>query len=380
MAKERIKLRTTALDDGRQSLYLDYVKDGRRVRERIQLYLLPETSNKNRAANRRTMKEAEAIRDKRLDELVLYDADVEEERPRNCVTLSEAIDNFIQRKISGTTKYKRHHFETFRHAVDAFSGLSVRLSDVDAEYCDRFVDFLRHDFVSCLGQPIRMTTARSIIYIFSSMLGQAVADGLIPWNPVKSIKVYDRITRERPARVFLTALDVRRLFDEPCPVLSRPQVKQAFLFSVFTGLTREDIITLKWKDIKAVGGKPFVTRHSSKNTVNLCPIALRWLPETSNHRGLVFKGLPKLTEISNILKLWQRNAEIEKPLTFSISRNTFAYLLLSTGSDILTASSLMGVKPKFLRPYLQMVDYVPPTQDERFGFLFQDDHYTQPNT
>jgi len=25
------------------------------------------------------------------------------------------------------------------------------------------------------------------------------------------------------------------------------------------------------------------------------------------------------------------------------------------------------------------VDYVPPTQDERFGFLFQDDHYTQPS-
>jgi len=292
MAKERIKLRTTALDDGRQSLYLDYVKDGRRVRERIQLYLLPETSNKNRATNRRTMKEAEAIRDKRLDELVLYDANVEEGRPRNCVTLSEAIDNFIQRKMSGTTKYKRHHFETFRHAVDAFSGLSVRLSDVDAEYCDRFVDFLRHDFVSCLGQPIRMTTARSIIYIFSSMLGQAVADGLIPWNPVKSIKVYDRITRERPARVFLTAREIRRLFDEPCPVLSRPQVKQAFLFSVFTGLTREDIITLKWKDIKAVGGKPFVTRHLSKSMVNLCPIALRWLPETSNHRGVCSRGCP----------------------------------------------------------------------------------------
>lgn len=375
-AKERIRLRTSTLNDGRQSLYLDFIKDGRRVRERLQLYLLPETSNKERAANKRTMKEAEERRAERLKELVYHEADMDVNESSNAsadVCLSELINNYEANKsLSLNGKGSDSDIFILRRAVTAFRGLSVKLSDVDTEYCDKFVDFLHNEYVGQYGK-IRMTTARTIIYKFSGMLSKAVRDGLIRWNPIKSITVHDRITCERPKRVFLTVNEIKRLLNEPCPVTSRPQVKQAYLFSIFTGLTRDDLITLKWKDIKCENGKMSVEEHSQKNTVPLCPMALRWLPDTSNHRGLVFKGLPKKTEISNILRLWQKKAGIEKTLTFPVSRNTFAYLLLSTGSDIVTASSLLGIKPKFLRPYLQMVDYVPPTQDERFDFLFQDD-------
>lgn len=380
MAKERIKLRTSTLDDGRQSLYLGFVKDGIRVRERLQLYVLPETSNKNRAANKRTMKVAEERRAERLKELVYHEADIDVKEASNAsadVSLSDLINNYEANRLSSRKLSSRNDKGSnsdiiiMRRAVAAFRGLSVKLSDVDTEYCDKFVDFLHNEYVGQYGK-IRMTTARTTIYMFSGMLSQAVRDGLIRWNPIKSITVHDRITRERPKRVFLTVEEIRRLLNEPCPVISRPQVKQAYLFSVFTGLTRDDLLTLKWKDIKRENGKMFVEEHSQKNTVPLCPMALRWLPDTSNHRGLVFKGLPKATEISNILHLWQKKAGIEKALTFPVSRNTFAYLLLSTGSDIITTSSLLGIKPKFLRPYLQMVDYVPPTQDERFDFLFQD--------
>lgn len=372
-AKERIRLRTSTLNDGRQSLYLDYVKDGERVRKRLHLYLLPETSNKNRMTNKRTKKEAEAKRAERLEEITLYDADIyipSKVCTEKRITLADMIDKYTKEMPAEKWEKSKAKISCLRRAVDAFRGLSVNISDVNEEYCDKFVDFLHKDYVGVSGK-IKMTTARTIIYMFSSVLNQAVQDGTIRWNPIKGITVHDRITRERPKRVFLTVDEIRKLLDEPCPVISRPQVKQAFLFSVFTGLTKDDLIKLKWKDITAENGKQFVAEHSQSNKVPLCPMAIKWLPVTSNHRGLVFKGLPKETEISNILRLWQKKAGIEKALTFPVSRNTFAYLLLSAGSDIITTSSLLGVKPKFLRPYLQMVEYVPPTQDERFYFLFQ---------
>ena len=137
-----------------------------------------------------------------------------------------------------------------------------------------------------------------------------------------------------------------------CPVISRPQVKQAFLFSIFTGLTACDIVSLRWKDLKTPpGGKLSVRCQSRKIFIPLSSNALRWLPDTSNHRGLVFKGLPKDTEINNILKLW-----IGQRLNFTLARNTFAYLILSTGADVATFCSLMGIASKNARGYLDMTE------------------------
>lgn len=82
---------------------------------------------------------------------------------------------------------------------------------------------------------------------------------------------------------------------------------------------------------------------------------MRWLPETTNHRGLVFKGLPKDTEIRNILLQWGKNAGIEQQLSFRLAQNTFIYLLLITGTDIGTVSCMLGLTPKTMKGYMKMV-------------------------
>ena len=66
--KSHITLKYKKIDNGKKSIYLDYYKDGKRIREALHLYLLPETSKKNISANKRTMKEAEAsVSKKRTD-------------------------------------------------------------------------------------------------------------------------------------------------------------------------------------------------------------------------------------------------------------------------------------------------------------------------
>ena len=61
--KSHIALKYKEIDNGEKSIYLDYYKGGKRIREALHLYLLPETSKKNISANKRTMKEAEARTD-----------------------------------------------------------------------------------------------------------------------------------------------------------------------------------------------------------------------------------------------------------------------------------------------------------------------------
>ena len=54
--KSHITLKYKEIDNGKKSIYLDYYKDGKRIREALHLYLLSEASKKNIIANKRTMK------------------------------------------------------------------------------------------------------------------------------------------------------------------------------------------------------------------------------------------------------------------------------------------------------------------------------------
>ena len=67
--KSHITLKYKDIDNGKKSAYLDYYKDGKRIREALHLHLLPETSQRNIATNKRTMKEAAAARNEKENEI-----------------------------------------------------------------------------------------------------------------------------------------------------------------------------------------------------------------------------------------------------------------------------------------------------------------------
>jgi len=167
-------------------------------------------------------------------------------------------------------------------AVSAYRGENVRLSEVDIAYCDGLVDFLRNDYHSDHGK-LRMTTARDYIYLFSAVLNLAVEKGYITRNPLFFVKIHDRITRERPRKQYLFVEEVKLLMDTQCPVISRPQVKQAFLFSCYCGLRTSDIRALRWGQIHKDGDQWRVAVVMKKtDTPIYLPLskqAMKWLPE-----------------------------------------------------------------------------------------------------
>lgn len=369
LPKSRINLRYKDIDGGRKSIYLDYYKDGKRVRESLRLYLLPETDRKAIAGNKTVMRQSQEILRIRLEELAASDNGLEVETATPDIPLAKVIKDYHSLILERGDKSTANNVKGMWRAVSAYHGEDVSLADVDVAYCDGLVDFLRDEYHTVHGK-LKMTTARAYIYLFSGALNLALENGLIRRNPLFFVKIHDRITRERPKKQHLTVDEIRLLMDTQCPVISRPQVKQAYLFSIFTGLTAYDIVSLRWKDIKTLtDGKASVWCASRKIFIPLSSNAMRWLPETSNRRGPVFKGLPKETETNNILKLWQGKAGIEKRLNFTLARNTFAYLILSTGADVATFCSLLGVASKNAKGYLAMVDRQTVSMEEKLKVL-----------
>lgn len=360
--KSHITLKYKDIDNGKKSIYLDYYKDGKRIREAIHLYLLPETSKKNISSNKQTMKEAESIRAAKENELLTASFGIEVKEP-SAQCICEAIDEYEKIILNKGDNSSVTNIRGMKKAVAAYRGLKTKVSDIDESYCDGLVDFLRNDYTAQFGR-ISMTTARAYIYLFSSTLNNAVTNGIIGVNPLRFVNIHGRITRERPLKKFMTIDEIKMLMNTPCPVMSRPQVKQVFMLSIFTYLSYPDILTLKWKDIKTNEGKTTIAVHSRKTYVPLTDASMRWLPDTANHRGLVFKGLPQRTEVNNILRKWGEKAGMEQTLNFRLAQNTFIYLLLTTGTDIGTVSCMLGLTPKTMRAYMKMMIANQPSEIE----------------
>ncbi len=360
--KSHITLKYNEIENGRKSIYLDYYKDGKRIRETIRLYLLPETSKKNISANKKTMKEAEAVLIAKENELFAARFGIETKEP-STMCIGEAIDDYEKIILAKGDTSSACNIRCMKKAVNAYRGLNTKVIDINEDYCDGLVDFLNKDYAGQFGK-ISMTTARAYIYLFSSTLNNAVANGIIGVNPLRFVNIHERITRERPLKKFLTVDEIKVLMNTPCPVMSRPQVKQAFMLSIFTYLSFADVLSLKWKDIKTNEDKTTIEVHSRKSSIPLTDVSMRWLPDTTNHRGLVFKGLPKSTEISNILRLWGEKARLKQPLNFRLAQNTFIYLLLTTGTNIGTICCMLGLTPKTMKGYIKMMTASKPSESE----------------
>lgn len=352
----RINLRYRDIDNGKRAIYLDYYKYGKRIRESLNLYILPEVTKSAIAQNKRTMKLAEEIRKQRLEEITSFETEV-------CLTdkeipLLQVIDEYEESYASKVAAHSLTNLRAVKKAVGAFAKNKMSISQVDADFCSGFIRFL--STYECSRGRIKTSTASAYAYIFSGILTYAVEHGYIGVNPFNFVKVNDVIPCAGPDKVFLTIDEVKRLMETPCPVLMRPQVKQAYLLAVFTGLSLSDITGLRWIDLTYNGSEVSTVFKRSRNvSVAIPDVARKYIPDTTNHRGLVYKGLPGLTEIRNILTQWAAKADIHKPVTFNVAKNCYANILLTAGVDTITFYTQMGIKPIKAKKYFDMAGIYP---------------------
>ena len=348
--KEPVRIRRKELKGGNVSLYLDIYYHGVRKYEFLELYLIPERTSADRVKNTEVMAKAEMIKSERILQLQKAGIDKWDQIKQADILLADWLRKYSKESgISANTTASRE--KTLRHLeihLKQSHQEHIRLSDVSKDFCRGFIAYLRsakNQVSKEREENISQNTAYCYQHVLSASFNRAVSEGLLPKNPFTQLTSKEKISMAESDREFLTIDELKRLAEADCP---NKAVKQAFMFSCFTGLRISDIRQLTSENIKKSADDKglyidvVMQKTKRRVTVPLSKEALQWLPEAPTPGEPYFK-LPKATPaLGANIKKWCKNAGIEKHVTFHSSRHTFGTTMLTLGADLYTTSKLMG--------------------------------------
>ena len=337
---------------------------GARKEEGLQLYLVPEINANAKMQNANTRKLAEQIKAQRIldiqkNGLVNWDS-VKQTRQ----TLSGWVDKYTKEECGLTQesmRTKRNAQARVEEYLKYIGKPNILLKEVDKEFCKGFIAFLKTCTFNNGKKTLSQTTCRIFVNRLTAALTKAVSEGLIDRNPFKLLDAKEKPQKNNSMREFLTIEELRMIMATPCRY---EIVKQAFLFSCFTGLRYSDMKALLWSEIhKAADGKTLYIEHiqvktKKSVTIPLSEEALKWMPKKKIGKENVFYQLQiTSTTVELLLEEWMKEAGIQKHITYHCSRHTAATLLLTLGADLYTVSKILGHSSiKMTEVYAKIVD------------------------
>lgn len=331
----KVTLRKKDLSNNKERLYLDiYDPENhsvKRKRESIGLYLFsaPKSAlEKNH--NKETLLLAENIKAKRQLEL---QSTTNGFRSKDLLKL-----NFIEyfEKLTNDRKGNAGNYgnwdSALKHLKEYFSD-QLSFGSINEQRLE--------DFKSYLIGKLSKNSASSYFAKVKAALNQAFDDRILEDNPSKRVKA---IKAQATQRQFLTESELRLLVKTECDI---PIIKQAFLFSAFTGLRWADVLNLKWGSIYGDDETGYYILYRQKKTkknenLPLSNNIVELLGERKSDDTKVFEGLKYSGWHNSKLALWVMKAGINKHITFHCARHTYATLLLTNNVDIYTVSKLLG--------------------------------------
>jgi integrase len=341
--KQNVKTQFVKKADGSQSIRFEIYLDGKRKYERLEnLLILPETDAATCRQNAATLKQVEKLRKQRQKEI---DAQLAQEDPiedSKLLMLSDWVEKFAEiQKARGVRTFK--DFEKACRFLQGF-GRDLPLNAVDKNYCLDFIDYLRCDYIQRNGELLSPKTCANTLGYLNTAFNEAVREGKMTRNPMSLLSAGEKFKLLEHKREYLTLQEVQMLIDTPCPEC--PVLKQAYLFACYCGIRLGDIIALTWDRIYLEDGRWVVATRMFKTQrmvyVPLPKQALQWLPPRKNPEDRVFEGMSR-NKCDLYMKAWVNEAGITyKTVTFHTSRHTYATMLLTVGTDIYTASKLLG--------------------------------------
>jgi integrase len=355
--KEPIKVRFKDLANGNQSIYLDYYNNGKRQYEFLKLYLVPEKTLNDKTANAQTLQLANAIKAQKIVELQNtahgFKFSTIKQKAR-LVDYLNAIAAEKKQTAGNVTKGQHQVYNVLIKHIKQYSGEQTNFKQITKEYCSGFINYLKtvENTIYKKGRSETFTsglltenTMYGYIKTLNVALNRAVRDGILANNPLTLLPRQERPKRQLDNREYLTLDEVKQLVVTPC---RKPIIKNAFLFSCFSGLRFSDVKNLTWGQLQTDNEGKKVIRYTQRKTgkpenLQLSNEALKFLPDRSEAKsGDVIYLLSNNGYTNETLKSWILAAGITKRVTFHVSRHTNATLLLSLGVPIETVSKLLG--------------------------------------
>lgn len=339
-----VHLRTKKIAHGKESIYLDIVKDGVRRKEYLGLYLVPEQTRADKVINRATLKTAEEIKAKRLIELLEGKLTFAGKKAAKVNLIEWLEEQRLYYYDNDNMNYSKTIHNLIRH-LELFNAKQVTLKEVTPAFLRKFLEYLRGDGANKYGGRLCQETIYTYFTILSILMNKAVRLDLIASNPFHKLSQAEKPQRRTKKKEYLTLDELKRMSVAECDDW---RVKYAFLFCCFTGLRYVDVSRLKWKHIVEVGKGEYQIELVQQKTkepvyIPLSANALKWLPERGydGKENYIFKFRDR-SIIYDYLNKWAKTAGVEKHVTFHMSRHTCATLLLYYGTDLYTVSKILG--------------------------------------
>jgi len=346
--KEPIKIRFKKLANGNKSIYLDCYIDGRREYEFLKLYLVPERTSAEKAANEETLRLANSIKAKKVVEMQNRSHGFSVGSGRSKMNLLDYVEHYATRKQEKAGGDKRSIgmlYRALRRHLKLYGGDKTTFKQVDKHFCIGFIEYLKTAKSRINGELLNENTQLGYMKKFETVLNAAISDEIITINPFKHIKPEVKPKKQTTKIEYLTIEDIKKL-ENTDYIVSR-NVKNAFLFSCYTGLRFSDIKNLTWDKLQTDNGVmllKFMQKKTKKwEYLPLSDRALQYLPLKGNAAGgdSIF-NLPINCFVNVNLRNWVAMAGINKRVTFHVARHTNATLLLSLDVPIETVSKILG--------------------------------------
>jgi integrase len=355
-AKEPIKVRFKTLSNGNKSIYLDYYSNGKRQYEFLKLYLVPEITPIDKQQNADMLALANSVKSAKIVELQNSGYGFKFSNIKQKARLIDYLQAIATEKqqAAGTVRGQQQVYNILIKHLKQYSGEQTTFKQVTKEYCSGFLEYLNTTSNRVYKKGVSETftsgllsenTKYTYIKTLNVALNRAVRDGILQSNPFAMVSPQERPKRQLDNREYLTIDEVRQLVKTPC---RKPTVKNAFLFSCFSGLRFSDVTALTWDRLQTDNEGKQVIRYTQKKTgkpenLQLSGEALKFLPdrEGTTAKDRIFP-LSNNGYTNETLKSWILAAGITKRVTFHVGRHTNATLLLSLGVPIETVSKLLG--------------------------------------
>ncbi|MBR1668388.1 MAG: site-specific integrase [Bacteroidaceae bacterium] len=374
--KEPVRLRFKKLSNNNLSIYLDIYANGERSYEFLHLYLIPEVTPDARIINQHVLKAAQAIKARRIIDIANGQAGIGYNGQLSRMRIHEYLLHHIEnsKKTHRGNSYVTSCSNMYNHLAQYLGkrARTLKMRDIDLEICKGFAKHLKHAR-SYTGKPLSGVTAYHYFCSFKSMLNEAAIEQAIPTNPVLHMRKNEMPQRPLVTKEFLDADEVVRLAKTASTHL---QVKQAFLFSCFTGLRLSDVRQLKWRNITKTDGilRYSITMQKTQEPITnkLNAEAIKWLPAKKGKPNELVFNLPSTTTIEKAIARWSRNAHILKHVTFHTARHSYATMALMAGTDLYTISKLLGHRDiKTTTIYAAVIDAARDNAIDNISQLYQ---------
>ena len=256
-------------------------------------------------------------------------------------------------------------YDYFQSYIDNYTKKDIRMMQIALQ---RFRDFMKDnktyniyehrikpnqltkdmmkDFVVYLESRSEGEGARSIYQRFKKVVTYAVEHGVMSNNPCNgvSIKVDGQILRKD----VLSPSEIVQLINTHYRY-ENPQVRNAFIFCLYTGLRFCDVKDLTYGNVdyqnKMLKFEQNKTKGHSGSSGVIIPL----------NDGLF--ELPTYESCCKSVKRWVKRAGINKHISWHCARHSFATNILDNGANIVTVANLLGHSGlKHTEKYLRAID------------------------